>query len=209
MGNYLSSDTPAKSLLENQPDDIIRQICSFLDVKDMFNLRETSKQFNKVTNFITHITIPGQDYKLKNNYNQKQTNIIYQIIKDAHLAESTTISTINISDYYIKEESIIEISNHLPKNLKNLRLHNTGLTLNGLDAVMTNLPTSLETLNMSYNTFGDMGINSIVKHFSRLSNLTKLAINGINMTSVGYELLIRMKKNNKHIKSTYTQDNYY
>lgn len=57
MCNYSSYNNKKESLLEVQPDDIKRHVCSFLDFKDILRLEQTSSYFNKVKQYITYIKI--------------------------------------------------------------------------------------------------------------------------------------------------------
>jgi hypothetical protein len=211
MGNFLTSPTePTQeqlnvdlSMLEIQPCDHIRHLCTFLSFEDIVNMSHTSKALQRSIKYITNITIPGYDYSLKRKDSDGTTKRICEIVKAAKSAH-----TINISNYFIHELAMIEIAENLPKKLKYLVLHNVGMSDKGLEVLMKNVPKSLKVLKLDYNELGDVGISNIVKHLSRLPSLYKISLKKIGMTRQGFTLLRRVVVRNSHIKKVDSKGNY-
>jgi hypothetical protein len=120
------------SLLESQPDDHLRHTCSFLNYKDVINLKLASKRFKKVDKYIKHFCY--YQYECKHIMN----DVHFEIINNSSL-ESFSLNLLAETYYSSTIEQIEKLINCLPGSLKIFKLINITNDNKLFDAILLKL----------------------------------------------------------------------
>jgi hypothetical protein len=163
-----------ESLLEAQPEDHIRHICSFLSFNDILRLEQVSTRFCNVTKYIISICI------VEKSLGKEQLDKLCNIIKESKLQELILHSS------GIRKLELTYLAPCLPKSLKLLNLSCNGIGNEGLAYLGPYLPPSLQILMLTFINIDNVGAELFGPYLPKSLQQLDLGHNNITDNGIPY-----------------------